>query len=237
MFDSLALLMSDAYQALGSPKREHLDPKDLARAAFKTMAFFGLDSQHSEYGRMEKHVTFEPPGRDFLVTNYAPDILLPTYIERRAGNSALDEWVWAPLIRHSALEERRGEGPYGSVYREEDGLHILLSYEPAGYEHRLWYYTDPVVPGSKDDPLPLPTRFGFMFSAQTVLYAVPMMLMRAAKLPEEQQLTTAQLQAINAAVGDANAEIARYEPAWTKEKVADRNPQGRNRRPILGGWS
>lgn len=211
MFDSLALLMSDAYQALGSPKREHLDPKDLARAAFKTIAFYGLDSQHSEYGRTEKHVTFYPPDRDFLVTNYAPDLMLPTYIERRAGNSPWEEWVWAPLIRHSALEERRaeGQGPYGATYREEDGLHILLSYDPTGYEHRLWYYTDPVVPGSRHDPLPLPTRFGFMFSAQTVLYAVPMMFMRSAKLPEEQQLSTAQLQAVEVAVGDAKAEVAR----------------------------
>jgi hypothetical protein len=235
MFDSLAHLISDTSQALGHPNREHLDPEDLTRAVFETLALYGLDSAHSETSRRSKSIPVNLNARETVLYN-AENILLPSYLERKIGNEPTETWDWLPHIRRASLESARQAGrAFCSFQRVDEGWQVTVTYDPVGTEHRLWYYSDPIVPQTKDDPLPLPSRFGFMFTARSVINAVPMMLMRAANLPEEQRLTSNHLQAIDAAVGHANSVIEAYEPLWNKEKRSDLNARGRMRRPLVGG--
>lgn len=235
MFETLALLISDTSQALGHPNREHLDPEDLTRAVFQTLALYGLDSAHSETSRRSKSALVNLNSRESMLYN-VPDILLPAYLERKIGQQPTEEWDWLPHIRRASLESTRRAGrAFCSFTRLTEGWQVALSYDPTDTEHRLWYYSDPIVPQTKDDPLPLPPRFGFMFTARSVINAVPMMLMRAANLPEEQRLNSAQLQAIDAALAHADNQIREYEPLWNKEKRGDLNARGRNRRPLVWG--
>lgn len=231
MFDSLALLQTEVESALGDLDRKFLTPEDVTAAAIEALALRGLQAAQSEYGRVSKHVEFYPASRDAPV-NKASDMAVPSYVERRVGHAPNEEWVIVHATHPSALSET--EAYRSAWYKDASGYRLQLNYDPTGIWHRLWFYTDPKFAQLLGDPLGLPTRFGFLFTHDTILNVISRVVNRSAQLPESEQLNMGQLKALEVAASHSNAKVAQWEVMWESEKDADKAPRGRNRRPVLG---
>lgn len=234
MWDSLALLAGEVDRLLGLDE-PFVTGEDLIAALFRVFAFYGLGAQQSSYGRTSKlSPEFTVGSRDTLLTA-APDMMLPSYLEVQKNQNVFNSWRYVYAVDSASLEEARRMGQIRCCFeREEDGFHLRLSYDPDGtLLHRLRYYTDPIIPGAKDDPLPLPERFAPMFASRAVPFVASSAMNLSAKLEEKDQLNTAQLAAISAAIGLASSEVADWKPLWEAEIKSNRNPIGRDRRPVL----
>lgn len=234
MYDTIAHLVSDIYSSFGSPSLEILAPKYIVEALAESFALRGLTSQQSAEGRYNKQVPIVVNSRDTLLSQ-AADIALPSYVERRVGSDPFVTWVYVPSCDKSLLEEARGRGEERcAFYRAGDGRwRLMLSDNPTGTTYRLFYYADPAIIATLEDPLPLPVRFATMFKYDTQINVVPGMMARAAQLPEESQLNSAQLQAISAVLGHANAGLEKWEPLFKRELEGNKTPRGRFRRSLL----
>jgi len=225
--------MSDVHQSLGLLGKEFVDPEDLALAVFKVFAFRGLETQQS-VNRVEASKPINLVSRDTVIS--IPDLMFVSYLEQKVGNPPNDEYDWIPIVRPSRLETDRKRG-FASCTFDKLGsqLHLRLSYLPtgAGQPHRIRYYKNPTVPGTIQDPLPIPPRFVPMLSAEAVIIVVPMVLGKSAQLSEDKQLNSAQLKAIEAAVALAERLIEQWQPLWDRETTGDRNARGRMRRPLV----
>lgn len=233
MFDSLAILQTEVDRALGNPGREFLEPEDVTAAAIECLALRGLQAAQSTYARVSKHVQFYPSSRNASV-NAASDMAVPSYVERRISTAPNEAWTIVPTVHPSLLS---GVLEYRTAWeRDSDGLRLLLNYTPTGIYHRLWYYADPKFAQMLNDPLGLPTRFGYLFLHDTILNVIPSVMHRAAAIEAAggQGLTLAQLKAIETQIAHSQAKVDEWEPLWKSEKDASKAPRGRNRRPVLG---
>lgn len=232
MFDTLAILQTEVDQRLGHMDRSFLDPEDVTAAAIETLSFRGMQAAQSQYGRSSRHVDFIPTSRDAPV-NKASEMAVPSYVQIRISTLPANQWEIVHTSHQSALSEHADRRV--AWYKDENQkLHLALNYDPAGLTHRLWYYTDPVLAQALNDPLGLPTRHGFLFLHDTILRVISTVISRAAQLPEADQLTVAQLKALEVAASNSNARVMELEPLWRSENNAEKAPRGRNRRPVLG---
>ena len=234
MYDTISNLVSEVMSSLGSPSLEILHPKHVVEALSESFALRGLTAQQSAEGRYNKSVPIVVNSRDTLLSQ-AADIALPSYVERRAGSDPFVTWVYVPSCDKSLLEEARGRGEERcAFYRAGDGRwRLMLSDNPTGITYRLNYYSDPAIIATLEDPLPLPIRFATMFKYDTQINVVPGMMSRAAQLPPESQLNSAQLQAISAVLAHASTGLEKWEPLWKRELEGNKNPRGRFRRSLL----
>lgn len=236
MFDSIATIMTEVYRAYGNPAREYLDPSDIASATWEVFARYGLIAQQSEYERATRSVFLPLNSRDSRITQ-AQDIMAPSFLERRIGLSPNESWDWIPTVGLEDIEDQRDYGREAACtfYRDENRqFRLRLSYDPISITHRLWYFSNPGVPNSPGEPLPLPARFGFMFMHKAIVNTAPKYLARAANLPIDKQLNSGQLGAISSVVGHSQGELQSWEKLWKKEIDSDRSPGGRNRRSLIG---
>jgi hypothetical protein len=228
----LAILQTEVDRMLGHLDAKYLNPEDVTAAAIETLAYYSLDAQQSQYGRVGKVVEFQPRSRSAPVSK-AADMAVPSYVERRVGYPPNERWQWIPATHPSALFET--QELRCAWERGTNGLKLLFNYDPSGWgPYRLHYYADPEFAKALDSPLGLPKRFGFLFTHATILNAVTTVMNRAAQLPEDEQLNANQLNAISAQIGHSQAQVNKWEPLWKGEKDADKAPRGRNRRPVLG---
>ncbi len=235
MFDSLDILQTEVDSALGHPDRKLLDPEDVTASAIEVLEFYGLEAQQSQYGRVSKMVEFSPTMRDHPV-NKASGMIVPLWVERRVGNLINQQWErWERI--HTVHSSMLGEIATRrcSWERRSDGLHLIFNYDPVGTgPYRLHYYADPDIANALNDPLGLPTRYGFLFLHETILLVISRMLQRAAQLPEAEHLNSAQLNALSAQMAHSEAQAIRWKAKWDTEQNAEKAPKGRNRRPVLG---
>lgn len=239
MYDTIAHLVSEVLQDFGSLPVELLHPEHVMKGLAKALALRGLSTQQSREGRFTKVVPLTLNSRDSLLAG-APDMALPLYVERQVGVTPNESWMWIAPINQAVLDESRMRGDVRcSFYKEATNSqwHLLLSYDPSGSNHRLWYYTDPGVIQTLGGPLPIPARFAPMIQYDTIINCVPGVLMRAANLPEERQLNSGQLGAIKALLGHAQGELTK-DDGWNElfkiENNRERATRGRMMRPILG---
>lgn len=163
-------------------------------------------------------------------------MMLPSYLERRFGNTPEETWVYIPSTGDADLESERihGEGRCAFT-KQEDGFHLVLTYNPIGFVHRLSYYAEPVVAKTLGDALDRGSRWGYLYTHKTIIGAGAVMNMKYGALPPERQLTlTSQLSALAGALAYSNSQVAHWEELFDNEKDASRNPKARMRRPILG---
>lgn len=231
MFDSLALLQSEVKQRLHL-ETKFLDPEDITAAAIETLSFYGVEAQQSQFGRTSKRVEFIPQSRDAAV-NQAVDMVAPSYLERKIWNLPNEEWRYVPACHPSMLSE--GAELRSAWWRDEGGFRLQLNYDPTGIYHRLWYYSDLDIAEALEDPLGLATRYGYLFTHETILNVIASVLNKSAQLPEPEQLNAAQLNALSVQASHSQAQVDKWRPKWERDNNAERAPRGRNRRRICGG--
>lgn len=236
MFDTFALLISEVYDRLGHLGPEFLSPEDIAAGLQEELALRGLMAQQSSQSRISKSVPLTINARDASITGVAPDIMLPSYLERKIGTEPNENFIYVPSYGPSYLEGVRNRGESGcAFYLDSEGWRVTISYNPDNYEHRLHYYADPLIPQTVDDPLPLPKRFFHFFAAGGTKRTAKRVIARNISLPFDEQLNSGQLQALGLVVAAANADIEEWLPLWTRETQANKNTKAGMRRPILSG--
>lgn len=232
MFDSLAVLQTEVDRALGHLDRKYLDPEDCTAAAIETLAYYGLQSQQSQYGRVSRVVEFNPTSRNAPVGK-ASEMAVPSYLEYRVTTAPNERWERIHTTHPSLLGEI--EARRCAWDRDSNGLRLLFNYDPTGTgPYRLHFYSDPEIAQALTDPLGLPTRYGFLFTHATILNVITTVMNRAAQLPEDEQLNSGQLGAISAQISHSDAQVKKWEALRKTELDAERAPKGRNRRPVLG---
>lgn len=235
MHDTLALLVSDILMGLGDPPREYLEPEEAVRAALHTLALYGLASQQSTHSRNNLSITMTLTARETSLKGKMQDVMLPSYVERKFGANPNEGFIYLHSVNLAGVEEARLSGlDRCCFYKDREGFFVLrTSYDPRNTEHRIWFYQDPTVAQTLDDPLPLPTRFGPMFVARGIIKAYGLMLMRIGKIPVELQPSETYFSGIAAIVEESRLELKEWENLWEYEKKASPAPKGRNRRSIL----
>lgn len=232
MFDSLAVLQTEVDQRLGHLDRKYCDPEDVTAAAIETLAYYGLQAQQSQYGRVSKVVEFNPTSRNAPV-NKASDMAVPSYLEVRVTTTPNERWERIHTTHPSLLGDNVARRVAWD--RDANGLRLLFNYDPTGTgPYRLHFYSDPEIAQALTDPLGLPTRYGFLFTHKTILNLVTTIMNRAAQLPEDEQLNSGQLNAISAQISHSKAQVKMWEARRDYELNAERAPKGRNRSPVLG---
>ena len=233
MFDTFKLLISEVYGRLGHLPGEYLSPEDIAAAVEETFALRGLSAQQSPQGRIGKIVPLNANTRDVALSN-APDILLPSWVERKLGTEPNERYEVLPSYGQAYLEAVRNRGEFGCAFwRDDNGWRVTLSYNPTGYVHRLHYYGAPVIMGSLDDEIPLPKHFFFFFADTATKLTIKRVLGRNMALPFDRQLASGQLEMLGAIAAACIAGEDEWKPMFKNELEASKNPAGRQRRPIL----
>lgn len=232
MFDSLAILQTEVDQRLGHLDRKFLDSEDTTAAAIETLAFYGLQSQQSQYGRVSRVVEFNPTSRNAPVSK-ASEMAVPSYLERRVTTGEFERWERIHTTHPSLLGENASRRCAWD--RDGDGLRLLFNYDPTGTgPYRLHFYSDAEIAQALTDPLGLPTRYGYLFTHATILNVITTVMNRAAQLPEDEQLNSGQLNAISAQISHSQTQVEKWEALRKTELNAERAPKGRNRKPVLG---
>lgn len=237
MFDTCAHIVFDVMQDFALP-REILNTEQVMKGLAQSLALRGLARQQSEEGRQTKVISVSLSSR--IAPLNQPDIAIPLYIERRMGFEPYTTWQWIAPTKKDTVEECRVRGDLRSAFWKDDptGLwQVTLTYDPTGWMHQLNYYTDPAVAAMLGDPLPLPTRFAFMFKYDTIINIIPGILMRNGLLDEKDQLNSTALSAINAMLAHAQNELTKeqgYNELWTVENNKDKATRGRMMRPLIG---
>jgi len=232
MFDSLSNLIAETMLRLGSPAIELLAPEDIVSVAIEVLTRRGLISQQSQYARTSKKKLIYPAARDTKLSA-VPDMMMPSYLERQLASGPTDIWTYVSSAGDSEIEGARthGDGPRCSFTREPDGFHLILSYDPTGLTHRLTYYSEPQIAQTLGDALDRGSRFGFLYTHETIEGCVPLIMANA---PEDKPLSSAYLQALSATLAYSQSQIAKWGELFDNEKDANRNPHGRMRRRIIG---
>lgn len=237
MFETPAHIVNEVMDSFGELPPEILSVKHVVNGLTESFADRGLSAQQSSAGRLSSLLSL--PSLTERDTRLDAAVSMPLSVERRVGSSPRETWVFVHYVDPNVLEESRLRGDSRcSFYRDADNRkwHLTLTYDPSGIEHRLWYWADPAAITSLTDPLFHPSRFGVMFKYDTQIHVVPPMLMRAANLPEDGQLTSSQLNAINTVLAHAKSELEKpggWNDKYEIEIRSDKAVRGRMRRPIL----
>ncbi len=217
---------------MGSPAIELLPPEDVVSVAIEVLTRRGLISQQSQYARISKKKLIYPAARDTKLT-MVPDMMMPSYLERQLASGPTDVWTYVSSAGDAEIEGARthGDDARCSFTKESDGFHLILSYIPTGMTHRLTYYSEPQIAQTLGDVLDRGSRFGFLYTHETIEGCVPLIMANA---PEDRPLSSAYLQALSATLSYSQAQIAKWSELFDIEKDANRNPRGRMRRKIIG---
>lgn len=236
MFDTFAHLVSEVFLRLGSPAGELLKPEQIVSVATEVLTKDGLITQQSEYARISKKTIISPAARDTLLSQ-VPDLMLPSSLERQVSSAPNTSWLYIPIANDADLESARirGDGSRCAFTLEPDGMHLMLSYDPKGFTHRLTYCAEPQIARVMGDALDRGSRYGFLYTHETIVGCVPIIQMNASKLPPERRLTADDLQALSSTLAYSQSQIKELREIFDNEKDANRNAKGRNRRRILGG--
>lgn len=239
--DTLAKLVSETYQGLGSLPKELWEVEDGVRAVLHSLALLKQHTTYSPQNLDLKPYTWEPSDRAEALSG-PPDLALPAWVERKWSSNvdaSQDYWVDVRVCNQSELESSRLRGEWNRcAFRIEDGImQIAFSYNPADYSyrtHRLWYSPDVQLAEAFNDDafgLSLNKNFFPLVSGMAELEMIPTIQIRIAQQKPPNELLA---KALDKRASYLEAKVSVWRDRFQHAVYGERgNRRGGRRRPIL----
>ncbi|MBV9210667.1 MAG: hypothetical protein JOZ52_08565 [Acidobacteria bacterium] len=230
--DTLAVLLSEVINGLGSPPEEWLPVEEALRAVQDVLALGQMELTQSNQNQSIRHKDFTPASRDKTLSDVEG---VPAWVERLEGVSPNEKYIFIPTTNLSLLDEARDRGEARCAFYSEDGiLHVRFSYNPQDLtyqSHRLWYDPDPALVATLSDPMGLPVTFRPYFAAQSRVTARTKMFVLAANCeykPDEMLI-----KAWMAAQAEDKETIRQWRPLWQQHRLGGVAQRGRSMKSVL----
>lgn len=213
---------------------ELLGPKNCFEAINDSLAARGLMQQQSSQGRGLSILPVSLSARDTVLSAAVQTFL---WLEVKVANAPYETYQFVHWVPQPTLEEARVRGDMRcSTYKDgQTGFtHLVLSYDPTSLPHRVWHAGDFALATTTGDAIPLMNKFAPMIKFDAQIGLIPGIMMRNALLPEDQQMGSAMIGALNAIASHAQAELQnKWDKMFEYDIRAGKEVRGRARRPIL----
>lgn len=258
---SVAEIVSEVHQSLGSPPADWLSIRDVvslvrSRLAYRLTRVFQSDQNQNTVAvsfRLGLSPSEDPNDPDNPIADPREQILAdigtPVWAERRiaAGNGTSGEyWEYIPTVNLDSLEDWRNEGMAAVAFYRDSSLDYLkmrytfapdeIAESAEGDNFRIWY--DPLVDVATalDSESALPANFNYMIVDDVLVSAIPVMMNNVARFSNMGEIIVSDLQ-IKAWQGLQQAAATRmmlWEGAFNEYRNRSKGSQrGRTRRNVL----
>lgn len=197
--DTLAKLISDAYQGLGSPSKDFFEVEDGVRAVIHSLALLKQHTTYSPQNLELAHYDWDPSSRSEAITGVPETSFLPAWVQRKWSNnvdSSQDHWTDVRVCNLAEVESARVRGEWNrcAFHVSEGQMFITFSYVPSDYSpstHRLWYSPDARLVEAFNDVVFGPNlnqNFFPLLSGMAELELIPTMQIRMASQKEPNEI-------------------------------------------------
>jgi len=192
MNDTLSQLYSSAYLSLGQPDDSILQRIELANIVFRRLSLRLEGVRQSEQAiSIIKSATFTMDNNENTkdLTTEIDDLVIPMWAEYQ-GYETLGNPVWyfMPTVHPAMLARERDLGRYSCSFYGENARQVTIETSLYGNESmspfnefRVWYSPSVSLPATESETIDLPENLVNMVLYDTLVSALPLMVVNASK--------------------------------------------------------